>query len=1159
MQSFPEFRTLITRTFFLVLLLFSTSSAYPQSYYGSLRGLVTDAAGGAVANVSVTIIDTTTDISRTVATNSDGLYVFSSLEPSRYHLIAQGAGFKKIEHKQISVGTQQVITLDLKLEVGSVSQIVEVSATEPLINTSNASNGQVFDTQKLQDLPNLGRNPFLFSKLNTNVTPVGDPRFNRFQDQSGSSQISIAGGPIRANNYLVDGVPITDLQNRAVIIPSLEAVQEVKLQANTYDAEMGRTGGGVFNTLLKSGSNALHGGLYGATRQTDWAANTYFNNRNKIARGDSTFYSYAGWMGGPIWIPKIYKGKDRTFFWLTEEGYRQRSPLSGSYYIPSALERAGDFSKTVTKAGAPLVIYDPRTSVNVGGKITRTPFPNNAIPADRISSIGKALLGFIPTNTNSTAAGYGATNLVQTDLLGDRADEFNGKIDHQFTHWWLANASYMHYGSKEPGGNPLGSPAGTNGVSYLLYRKVDAVSVNNTVSINPTTVATIGFGFNRFPNNTVDLSTGFNQGQLGFPSAYVASLQKAAIPAVSMQSAASFGTNNSGPAVFYSRSFVAGLSKSMGRHNVKTGYVFRSISVDFTDISYGNGQYSFDSSFTSADGSASTSSGSDVADLLLGLPTSGQVNVASKLALNVRYDAGFLQDDFRINRKLTLNTGLRYEYESGVKDRNNKFAVGFDRTVTNPISNTSGVATKGGVMFAGQNGYSSNCCNNSATKIAPRLGFVYAPMEKLVLRGGYGVFYAPLYYSASSSLAPGFTQTNTYIASNDGNATPANSIANPFPSGLQSPSGNGKGYLTGLGSSVTVLDQYRRSPLVQQYSFDIEKEFPCGLAFQLGYVGAKGRNLQPSTTGLGTININQLSAAQFSLGAALSASVANPYYQKGGTGVIGSSTVAYNQLLRPFPEFSAVNILTSSAYSRYDSMILKVQKHLSHGVTFLSTYTWASNWDSTWGTTSSINSGASSPQNIYNLKGEYARSISDISNRFTFGGSYELPLGKGKPFLHGNRFLDLAVGGWAINAMGILQGGAPLAVYQNTNGNSRLGTVLQRPNLTGISPCYSGSPQDRLNSYLNPAAFSTAADYTFGNSPRTLPCRGPGYANWDMSLFKNFKAERVNFQFRAEALNAFNTPQFQSPVVALGNSNFGKIQSTVNFPRYIQLGGRISF
>ncbi|MHB1023582.1 MAG: carboxypeptidase-like regulatory domain-containing protein, partial [Acidobacteriaceae bacterium] len=713
----------------LLILFFAAPQLIAQSYYGSLRGQVTDAQGASVAGAIATLTNEATHIVRKAASNSAGEYVFASLDPGMYTLSISAQGFKKLDRKGITVSTQQTLTLDAKLQVGAATQSIEVTSADPLIDTSNASNGQVFDAQKLQDLPNLGRNPFLFSKLDNNVAPVGDPRFNRFQDQSGSSQISIAGGPINGNNYEIDGVPITDFFNRAVIIPSLDAVQEVKVQSTTYDAEMGRTGGGVFNTLLKSGTNTLHGNLYGETRQTGWAANTWFNDHKGIPKGNSTQYQYEGSIGGPVVIPHLYNGKGKTFFWLTEEGYRQRSPLTGSYYIPTAAERAGDFSAdgTVNPDGtcaSGLCIYDPATTTTDSqGHVLRTAFAGNVIPGNRINAVGSAILAAIPSCSSVSGAicsttPFGVNNMTNTDLLGDRADEFIGKVDHQFAPWWLANASYMHYGSKEPGGNPVGSFAGTGGTSYLLYRKVDAFQENNTFSINPTTVATVAFGFNRFPNNTLDLSNGYNQSALGFPSSYVGALQKSSFPAIGMQSAASIGTNDSGPGVFYSRNFVVGISKSLGKHTLKAGYVFRSISVDFTNISYGNGQYSFDSTFTSADATASTKSGADVADLLLGMPSGGQLQTTTHIALNTHYNAGYIQDDIRVTPKLTVNAGLRYEWEPGIRERNNHYAVGFDRTVVNPISAASGTNTLGGIMFAGKNGYSTTCCNNSKTKFA---------------------------------------------------------------------------------------------------------------------------------------------------------------------------------------------------------------------------------------------------------------------------------------------------------------------------------------------------------------------------------------------------------------------------------------------------------
>ncbi|MFL6417703.1 MAG: carboxypeptidase-like regulatory domain-containing protein, partial [Bryobacteraceae bacterium] len=283
---------------------------YGQNYQGAVRGTVSDVSGAAIGSVKITLTDHATNVARTTLTNAEGEYVFSSVDPATYSVTAESPNFKKFIRRDVLVATQASITTDIQLELGTVSQSVEVSEEAPQLESSNASNGQVIDTQKMTDLPNLGRNPFLFAKLSTNVVPVGDPRFNRFQDQSGSSQISIAGGPIRGNNYTIDGVPITDSTNRAVIIPSIEGTQEMKLQENTYDATMGRTGGGVFNTVLKSGSNVLHGSLLGYTRQTDWLANTFFRNASGQPIADQPQYNWGGSIGGPVSIPKVYDGRN---------------------------------------------------------------------------------------------------------------------------------------------------------------------------------------------------------------------------------------------------------------------------------------------------------------------------------------------------------------------------------------------------------------------------------------------------------------------------------------------------------------------------------------------------------------------------------------------------------------------------------------------------------------------------------------------------------------------------------------------------------------------------------------------------------------------------------------------------------------------------------
>jgi len=307
----------------LTLALLSATLSFAQSFHGTLRGQILDPGGHAVPVAKVTLIDESTSVQRATVTTDQGEFTFASVTPSTYHLIAEAPGFKRTERRGITVSTQTAVTVDLKLEIGQVSEQVNVTEEVPPLETANASTGQVIDRQKLIDLPNLGRNPFMLSKLAENVVQVGNPKFNRMQDQSGSSQISIAGGPVRGNNYTLDGISITDSTNRAVIIPSVEAVQEVKVQANTYDAEMGRTGGGTFNTFLRSGTNQLHGSGFGYLRETPWLANNFFSNRAGTPRIEQPFRNYGGSIGGPIVLPKIYDGRNKTFFWITGEAYRQ--------------------------------------------------------------------------------------------------------------------------------------------------------------------------------------------------------------------------------------------------------------------------------------------------------------------------------------------------------------------------------------------------------------------------------------------------------------------------------------------------------------------------------------------------------------------------------------------------------------------------------------------------------------------------------------------------------------------------------------------------------------------------------------------------------------------------------------------------------------------
>jgi hypothetical protein len=1130
----------------VVLLMTFGTVAFAQSNYGAVRGIVADVQGAGIPGATVVLTSDTTKISRTTVSNGSGEYAFSAVQPGTYSVTVTSDGFKRSEAKGITVDAGNTIGNDVALELGSTSQSIEVTAADPVVDNTTSYGGQMIDSQKLQNLPNPGRNPFLFSKLDNAVAPVGDPRFVRFQDQSGSSTISIAGAPASSNNYSVDGVPITDFNNRAVIIPSLESVEEVKIQSNTYDAEIGRTSGGMFNTTLKSGSSALHGVLMGETRQTNWGANTFFNNRNNTPRGAAEFYSYVGSLSGPIPLPRWLGGKDKTFFSITEEGYRQRSPFvnSTSFAVPTNLQRTGDFSEigTVSPDGKTCLSGTCIKNLAAGGT---SYYPGNKIT--NINPIGLQLIQAYPTpNTSITALGQ--PNFNGGDTLGDRADEFIGKVTHQFFNWWMADFYYMHYGSKEPGGNPLQTAASYSG-SYLLYRKVDATGIQNTITLNPTTVLTVGFGFNRFPNDTQDISSGFDQSTLGFPSYYTSAMSKKAFPRIVTDGSCPNGTtlvcegtSNSGPAVFFSRNFVAGVAKSWGKHNFKVGYNYRSISVTFTSLSDTSGTFTFNAL-----------SGAAAADILQGYPTTGSIIVPSKLAYNTPYQAVYFQDDYRMTPRLTLNLGFRYEHENGIHERNNQISVGFDRTATYNAYN-SGIQATGGVMFAGQNGYGTNT-GNMGSEYNPRAGFAYALDSSTVLKGGYGVFYIPQVYSNSNSYAPGYNLTNSIPTQTATNAPI--SLSNPYPSLQTTPTGNANGLATSIGSTLSLIDQYRRSPLFQSYSLAMEHEFPLGFALKIGYIGGHGRNLTNSR------NINQLADDRYALGSALSTAVTNPY---AGVGGWGRGTVARYQTLLPFPQYQGITLAQSTGVSDYNGLAVKVQKRFNRGLTILASYTWSSNWDNLWGASSTLNSGNNGPQDSYNLAPEYSRAINDIPNRFTVSGTYELPFGRGKMFLGGvNRWMDLVVGGWRFNDVMIMQNGAPLAITQ-TNANTAFGNSAQRPSLiAGMNPCKSGRPEDRLQSYFNANAYSISPQYSYGSAARTSSCYGPGYINSDFSLNKDFHVtERVHAEFRAEALNAFNTPQFSTPTLSVGggttrNASAGQITGTLGFPRLVQLGARLYF
>jgi hypothetical protein len=1202
----------------LFVLMVGVSGLQAQQNSGGLRGEVKDAQGASIPHAQVILTNEGTKVSRTGITNDAGIYVFGAVDPGTYKVTVAVKGFKTFDAAENVVAVGATTTVDATLVAGGSSETVEVTADSLELNTASASGGQLFTAQQVQDMPLLGRNPFMMEAYDSNVVMLGDPRYVRAEDQTGSSQVSLAGAPSNSNSYVVDGIPISTSSGGVTFLPTVESVEDAKVQTNTYDAELGRSGGGIFNSTLKSGTAQYHGVLYGETRQTAWSSNLYFD---KISTpftptpSDET-YIYEGAFGGPVPFTDKFRWLKDTFFWVDEAGYRQGQPLSGvttAFYTPTAAERAGDFS-----ADTAYPLYDPTKRTAGGADTCRLSLNGdcgqggpsdtlNVIPASYKNALGVYAAGQFPNPTNSYL--YGTTgqpfNFVNNGTgFKSRDDTYSGKLEHIFTPWYTSSISFVHSAIQEPSGNAL---AVLYASSTKLLRYTDATAWNNTFTVNPTTLVTVGYGYNRYYSASFQYSTGFNAatgfGGTGFASGFASLLQSPTFPGISLSgvsNAAGIGASNGGPTVYASHNLVIGASKVLNKHNLKVGYSYRAFDVFTNPTSGGAGAFTFNGEYTSATGSAPSTSPAAIADLILGLPSSASLTLNSGVFINrVGYHGLYAQDDFRISQKLTINYGLRYEYEEGQSENSNRYNVGFDPTLQSSYTGAAGntVNVTGGIQFAGQNGAPTHCCDNSKLKFAPRVGVSFAPEKDTVIHAGYGIFYSPVGIAAATT---GYSQTSTYspgVATGPVAVGSSAYLSDPFPSGVLTPTGNTLAGLTGIGSSFTgsstyafttgLQDYAKHVPFVEQYSLDVQHEFPKDILVKVGYYGAHASNFANYT------NINQIPDSVLAsyapgganAGTSLATKVANPYYAKtiGGlpaTGVVSTSTIARGQLLLPFPQFGAIYELESTGYSHYNSLVVKVEKRMARGLTVLGTYTWSANWDNIWSTGSQIYS-SYGPQDAYNPKAEYARSLNSIPNRETLALTYDLPVGRGQKFLGGsNRLVNAAVGGWQFNDEWIIQNGVPVSIVQTdlssgTYGTAGIGGSYQRPNLAGDAhaACVSGRAENHLSGYINGAAFSPAPAYTYGNAPRSLPCRQPGQNISNISLFKDFTVtEKVKFQFRAEALNAFNTPQFAQPSTTLtasqssltatptpNTATLGNITTTVGFSRIIQLGGRLSF
>ena len=1141
----------------LAFLIGSASVARAQSSQGGVRGAVKDSQG-VIPGVTVTLTNDASGVARDTVTNESGEFAFPAVDPGDYTIKAGVSGFKTFERRGIRISTQQFVTLDIVLEVGTLEETITVTADAPLIETANASVGGVIDTKALEAIPTSGRSVFLMATLEPTVQASGNAHWNRMQDQVGNSAISMGGGPVRANNFLVDGFPVTDLQNRASTNPSMEAVQEMKVQVHTYDAEMGRTGGGVMNMAARSGGNQFAGSGYAVIRPESMAEQLLIPKLLGQPNVPEYWRNGGGGGGGPIL-------RNKTFFWVAGEKYVNNQPQQNSFLVPTLAERNGDFSG-LTRNGQFRPIIDP---------LTGQPFPGNIIPANRINPVGQRLLSYFPEP--DTNVDNGSPNFSMTDLLPNSAYQFTTKLNHNFTNNIGVSGFVLRQVTHEANSNynPVNKFVGG---SYQLDRVINTFVLNNTYVLNDSSVLTLRGGYNQFDDN-YNLPYDFDAaGLFNNPSLTSQFSDTNRFPSLTITDYKGAGWTNRQANGYYQYGVNGTLSKLMGSHNYKFGADYRTIGAQSLNYGASTGTYTFTGLY----------SGNAVADLLLGYPQSGNVPLNAELDGFVRYYAAYAQDDWRINDRFTLNYGIRFERETGMIERNNQQTVDFARNDVSPLDAMVNVIDPltgqrrqimGGLVYAGVNGAPIEQGNQPAVKVAPRVGMVYSFNEKTVLRGGYGLYYSPWNYAAAGTTGWGqIGYSATTAVPQPAGSVPSISMSNPFPAGLVQPSGNSRGLLTGTGGDVFFVDPDKGAPRVQQYSLDLQRELPGNMSVSVGYTGLTGHELSWGGSANTLININQLDPSYQNAGINTLQQVPNPFFGVAAAGQFATrQTIELGQLLRPYPQFGNVNMQQSTgARSQYHAAIFQVRRRAVGlwGGNF--SYTYSRLNDNQFGQDNYYSSSPGLQNNYtvvpwseyYNPDQEYGRSLLDSPHKVVLAPTVNLPFGEGQKWATSG-VGNLLLGGWSVTTVVTFNSGFPIGVSQNQSGTPFLFGGTLRPNVNpGVDFIVDGDITDRIrdntsdNRYLNPAAFSATPTNQFGNAPRTLPgVYSPWRNNVDLSASKRTETGRgTALVVRVEVLNLLNLVQWAAPASsAFGNASFGQITNQANNMRMVQFTLRFQF
>ena len=1101
-----------------------------QTFRGQLTGVITDSTGAVIPQSEVVLTNLATGISQRVVSNERGIYLISSIEPGQYRISVSFTGFKTFVQEPITVPVGGSVALDVSLEVGEMAERVTVIAEAPLLESESASFGQVVGEKVIQSMPLNSRNPMLLVTLTPGVITsgffsaegIGTGNIEQGRDQY-SSEFQIGGGRPLHNEVLLDGAPNTSVDRAYMAyVPPVDSTQEFKVEANPFSAEYDRTTGGVVNLVTKGGTNEFHGTAYEFYRTSKLDANDFFYNRAGRTDKPSWHRNQFGFnVGGPI-------KKDRTFFFGNYEGLRQAVPFTYLSTVPTAAQRAGDFSQTRTAAGQLIVIYDPLTLQRnpATGAVSRSPFTGNRIPSDRFDRVGAAAMNAYPQPNQPGDPGTGARNFFTSNNGESVMNNYGGRVDHAFGD---RNRIFGRFSFRKDTriaanrygvGHPATNDGGPTDRSYNII-------LSDIHSFSPSLTGEFRASFARHHTAEISPAFGYDLSQLGFPQNYV-QIARPFFPKINTADLTGMGRDRYYDQVRDTVSIQGTVTKLTGRHSLKSGFDVRVPRFHLNRNLNSTGTFNFNRGMTQGpDPLRSTAIGGyGAASLLLGAGTGGNITHNDVFTLNRHYYGIFLQDNWKITNRLTLNLGLRYNLEVGQNESHDRMAF-MDLVSPSPLAQQVGLPLRGVLGFVGQGGNSRNLVDTDKNNFAPRFGFAYRVRNTTVVRAGYGVFYSAQWISAYDvNVYPGWNTNSDWVATIDG-LVPENYFSNPFPQGFNLPKRD-RNPLTNVGTAISGSTRGERVGYAQQWNFSIQQQFGGSLLVEAAYWGNKGTKME-NRSGW---QENTLPNEHLALGAGLNQLVDNPFYGVISTGALSGPRVARRQTLLPFPQYtSVVRTGPSAGNSIYHAATLRVEKRFTRDLSLLASYT----------ASKQIDDFDARPLDHYNRRLERSVSAFDVPQRLVVSYIYELPVGRKKTFgstMH--PVLDGLVGGWGVSGITTLQSGMPIGVSRPSVNNGR-SAKLDDPTV------------DR---WFDTSVFSLAEPFTFGNVGRLLPdVRRDGLKNFDLAIGKSFHwRERFELKFRGEFFNAFNTPQFGAPSGSVGAAAFGSVSSQANRPRSVQFG-----